>query len=644
MKPTDALSLERKAVSGGRAMNPTPNRTSDPAGAGVIPRRAARVLRFETGTLWQLGAATVSILKPIAVGRLLVRHLIDARTEVVDTTALRPTADGGLTNTAERRTATDDYSDAVWGRAREEERLIGPLLGNSDPKARIKVVQALALSERQIRRKLKRYALLHSIDAFLPLRRGPLPGSTTVHPDVERLMAEEIRAALKLSPDIGVDDLLPLIQDAAETLGLPPPGRSTVSRRLRQARRHTALLPAAIGREIAYRNRPVRSSIETGAPLSVVEIDHTVADVHLIEPQTGASIGRPVLTMMIDRATRVILGMLLSLEAPSQLSIGLCLHHSTFSKDNWLNNLGLSDACWPGFGLASTILSDNGREFHGRAFRRAAEVYGVELRYRPLGHPAAGGIIERAIGTFMTKVRLLPGASFSKLLGKRPRHAIRGARMTLKELELYIARQVSAYHKVRHRTLEMPPILAWERAWRINGTPAVPRLPASADHFLLTFLPGEWRTVSREGIALHALRFRSPDLIPHIEPGRRQMVRYDPRDLSRVFLETPTDYIAAELANGPAMSFSLWEWRELRASELQAGRSRDPHRIAQELAANRSLIREKVSRHHRGSARRLAREAQWFIEPTAVVTKSHFLKSRALPHAARCRVQGDDRW
>jgi len=47
-----------------------------------------------------------------------------------------------------------------------------------------------------------------------------------VHPDVERLMAEEIRAALKISADIGVDDLLPLIQDAAESLGVPPPGQA----------------------------------------------------------------------------------------------------------------------------------------------------------------------------------------------------------------------------------------------------------------------------------------------------------------------------------------------------------------------------------------------------------------------------------
>jgi len=115
-------------------MKTTPTRTSDPKSSGVIPRRAAQVVSFEAGSLWRLGAASVSIVKPISVGCLVVRHLIDAHTEVVDTTALKPIPDPHLTNTAERRTATDEHSDVVWERALEEERLIGPLLGNSDLK------------------------------------------------------------------------------------------------------------------------------------------------------------------------------------------------------------------------------------------------------------------------------------------------------------------------------------------------------------------------------------------------------------------------------------------------------------------------------------------------------------------------------
>src|SRR5277367_7070301 len=82
-------------------------------------------------------------------------------------------------------------------------------------------MKALALSDRQVRR---RYEALRSVEAFLPFRRGPLRGSTQVDPEIERLMDEQIRTAFKLSPDIGVDDLLPIIAAAAAALELPAPG------------------------------------------------------------------------------------------------------------------------------------------------------------------------------------------------------------------------------------------------------------------------------------------------------------------------------------------------------------------------------------------------------------------------------------
>ena len=195
-----------------------------------LPRRPAQVLHFEPGSLCQLGLATVSVVKPVAVGKLLIRYLSDAHTEIVSAADLKPLP--GIPDGAGRQVPIEQHSRAVWTRAREEERLIAPLLERGTPVDRERVAKALGLSDRQIRRKLKRYEALHSVDAFLPFRRGPLPGSTTVHPDIERLMYEEIRAAFKVTPDIGVDDLPPLIQDAAEAQSLTPPGRSTVSRRL----------------------------------------------------------------------------------------------------------------------------------------------------------------------------------------------------------------------------------------------------------------------------------------------------------------------------------------------------------------------------------------------------------------------------
>ena len=42
------------------------------------------------------------------------------------------------------------------------------------------------------------------------------------------------------------------------------------------------------------------------------------------------------------------------------------------------------------------IFTDNAQEFHAMSLQRACQVYGIEMAFRPPGHPAAGGIIERA--------------------------------------------------------------------------------------------------------------------------------------------------------------------------------------------------------------------------------------------------------
>jgi putative transposase len=611
---------------------PTPN----------LLKRAARIVRFEPGTRWQLESDAVTILRQVSSDRVLIRFG-DERTQIVPAAALEPVAifQEGIDATA-RAKPLDEHSQVTWERALEERTLIAALVEGRDlgRTAIARVAQALAISERQVRRKIRRYVELNTVDAFLPQRTGPIPGSTRLHPELERLMRDEIHHFLKDSPDAGVDDIHPMLEAAAKALGFRPPGRSTVSRRLRTIRRHPERWPNAIGRELAYRNKPVRGAIQTERPLSVVEMDHTICDVHIIEPRSGEPIGRPWLTLMIDRATRVILGMLLSLEAPSRLSVGLCLHHGVFPKLPWLSSLGIPDACWPGFGLVGTLFTDNAKEFKARSHRRGTQVYGIDLQLRPLGDPAAGGIIERAIGTFMGKIRLLPGASYSKLLKKKPRHADRAARMTLKELELFLARQISVYHQSTHDTLGMPPLTAWERAWTVNGEPCLPCVPDSADHFLLTFLPGEWRVVTREGIELHSLQYQSAALASLIEPRIKRMVRFDPRDLSRVFVESTDAYIPAVLSNYAGPPFSVWEWREIHRRERELGRVRDPDRLAAELRANRALVEKtaKIGRHLR-DARRFAREDVWREARTPPSPRDRVLRSAPNPGDAFCRVE-----
>jgi hypothetical protein len=145
----------------------------------ILPRHAAQVLHFGAGSLWQFGVATVAVIKPVAVDKLLVRYLKDARTEIVNVGVLRPIP--SPTDSAARHVPIDQHSPKVWARAREEERLLAPLLEYSTQQDRARAAKALALSDRQVRRKLRRYERLS-------FRRGlpPLPPRTTAGVDSGR--------------------------------------------------------------------------------------------------------------------------------------------------------------------------------------------------------------------------------------------------------------------------------------------------------------------------------------------------------------------------------------------------------------------------------------------------------------------------
>jgi putative transposase len=53
------------------------------------------------------------------------------------------------------------------------------------------------------------------------------------------------------------------------------------------------------------------------APLEQVQIDHTVIDLIVVDERDRQPIGRPYLTLAIDVFTRCVLGMVVTLEAPS---------------------------------------------------------------------------------------------------------------------------------------------------------------------------------------------------------------------------------------------------------------------------------------------------------------------------------------
>jgi putative transposase len=347
----------------------------------------------------------------------------------------------------------------------------------------------------------------------------------------------------------------------------------------------------------------------------LVQIDHTLVDVIVVDSVSRQPIQRPWLTLAIDVYSRCVVGFHLSLEPPSATSVALCITHAVLEKAGWLA-LRQIEAHWPVQGLFARLHLDNAKEFRSEALRRGCEQYGIAIDYRPVRTPHYGGHIERLIGTMMGKVHLLPGTTFSDVKAKGHFDSEKTAAMTLPELERWLGHAIAGvYHRDLHRALGTTPLAAWKRG--IEGDAdtlgrGAPATVADSRRVLIDFLPIERRMVRREGVFLHSIAFYSDVLRTWIGERQKMIVRYDPRDLSRIYLLAPDgQYYDLTYRDLSRPSISLWEHRlALKRLREEGALHIDEAAIFRTIDKMRSIVDEatsatKVARRHRERRLRL---------------------------------------
>ena len=268
--------------------------------------------------------------------------------------------------------------------------------------------------------------------------------------------------------------------------------------------------------------------------LGLVEIDHTRVDLIVVDDAYREPIGRPWLTLAIDVLSRAVIGYYLTLEAPSSLSVALCMAHVVSDKAPWLAQRGI-EAAWPG-GLPAAIHLDNAAEFHAGALIRGCEEHGIIVNYRPVATPHYGGHIERLVGTVMGEVHLLPGTTFSNVAERGEYDSERHAAMTVAELDLWLTRQIAVLcHGAPHKGLGgRTPLGVWDEAAAGGRGPRTAPDPARVR---LDFLPVELRQPRRDRVELFKFGYWHDALPALAARGKAKLlVRYDPRDMSRAWL------------------------------------------------------------------------------------------------------------
>lgn len=354
---------------------------------------------------------------------------------------------------------------------------------------------------------------------------------------------------------------------------------------------------------------------EIKSPLEQVQIDHTVIDVMIVDDVNRKSIGRPYLTVAIDVFSRCLIGILITLEAPSAVSVGLCLAHAVSDKRPWLERSGV-DIDWQMTGKPLSLYLDNGAEFKSEALRRGCEQHGIILNYRPPGQPHYGGIVERVIGTLMQKVHELPGTTFSNPVQKGEYNSEIQAALTLHELEHWLVLSIGYYHKTIHHGLNQTPESRWIEGILKSGTPHTVKQPQA---FLIDFLPVLRRQINRSGFVIDHITYYSDVLkswIANRNKLQKFIIRRNPLDLSRIFVLEPdgNQYIEIPYRTLSRPALTLWEHRQAVEQLRAKGRSQIDEAALFSMVAKMREITKSAQSNTRKARRNQQRLTQAAVQ------------------------------
>jgi len=327
--------------------------------------------------------------------------------------------------------------------------------------------------------------------------------------------------------------------------------------------------------------------------LERVEIDHTWLDIWVLDPVTGVPIGRPWITVAIDRYSGYILGFYVSFYGPSVASVAHCIRNAIFPKEELTALVPGLPQPWTAMGVAEQYVVDNGLEFHAKDFLRIMFELRADVLFNPVRRPWLKPSIERAM---MEVNRMLPsrGKVYAPTKNMRPESPSDTAAILFDDLCIGLtlwAADVfpkSIHHKNLVRALDL-----WEEG---RLTSPIPMFPLSFEQFDITAGMSTQRTVDGDGVFFKYLRFNSVELQDYLRSNGRKLkldIRVNPDDLGRIFvnLEAEKRWLPVALqrpSNGYGDGLSLIQHEIIRA---EAGKRLNRNNAEEELAKAQERLR-----------------------------------------------------
>ena len=533
-----------------------------------------------------------------------------------------------------------DLSDSDWKEMERRFTAIQPILRKGSREEIEAYAKKAGAHYTTVYKWARGYISTGTITGILPRKRGRIKGEVRIPNQAEKIIQKAIEEHYLKRIKPSVQYVINVVLSECQKKNLTPPSNNTIRNRINQISEY--LRAKRRGSQSATRTQfePTPGQYKAEYPLQVVQIDHTMMDVIIVDEETRQSIGRPYITVAIDIFSRMITGFHLSLDAPSGLSVAMCTANSIMPKNEWLMKIGI-DSNWDIWGFMDTLHADNGADFRAEALREACRINEIDLQWRPVKKTNYGGHIERLIGTLMKKVHEIPGTTFSNIQERFEYDSEGNACMTFHELEHWLATFITKiYHKQKHSTLGMSPEDKWEEG--VFGTSSkkgigLPPRPTNTETLFIDFLPLQKRKIRKTGVHINSLQYYDfvlRSFIGEKDPkngkAKEYIFRINPNDISYIWFydEKSKLYYKISLANRAIPSMRLSEYNSIKAklTPLQKSSAMDAQiiRAHEEL---RKIVETSVKKTKK--VRRLEEKKKIHKKGSSIVDM-HIQKSK--PH------------
>ncbi|MEH1775380.1 Mu transposase C-terminal domain-containing protein [Nostoc sp.] len=347
-------------------------------------------------------------------------------------------------------------------------------------------------------------------------------------------------------------------------------------------------------RNIGWRGSRVSHQTRDGQTLDVHhsnhvwQCDHTKLDVMLVD-QYGETLARPWFTKITDSYSRCIMGIHLGFDAPSSLVVALAMRHAMLRKQ-YSSEYKLHCE-WGTCGVPENLFTDGGKDFRSEHLKQIGFQLGFECHLRD--RPPEGGIEERGFGTINTD--FLSG--FYGYLGSNIQERPEQACITLRELNLLIVRYIidNYNQRIDARSGDQTRFQRWEA-----GLPALPSL-IEERQLDICLMKKTRRSIYKGGyVSFENIMYRGDYLAAYA--GESVLLRYDPRDISTVFVYRQDSGKEVLLSQAHAIDLeteqiSLEEAKAASRKIRSAGKQLSNKSILAEVQDRDTFLKQKKKTH-----------------------------------------------